>query len=211
MEEKIPIGLTFEDVLIIPSYSEVHPRDVDVSTYLTKKIKLNIPIISAAMDTVSESKLCIALAQQGGIGTIHRNLSIEAQCKEVEKVKRYEAGMITEPITVSPNQKVYQAIELMKQNNISGLPVVDENGKLVGILTSRDLRFETNLNKLVKEVMTKEPLFTVPIGTTLEEAKKVLHKAKVEKLLVVDKKKNLKGLITVKDIQKKLNSIVYKK
>ena len=204
MEEKIPIGLTFEDVLIIPSYSEVHPRDVDVSTYLTKKIKLNIPIISAAMDTVSESKLCIALAQQGGIGTIHRNLSIEAQCKEVEKVKRYEAGMITEPITVSPNQKVYQAIELMKQNNISGLPVVDENGKLVGILTSRDLRFETNLNKLVKEVMTKEPLFTVPIGTTLEEAKKVLHKAKVEKLLVVDKKKNLKGLITVKDIQKKL-------
>lgn len=204
MEENIPLGLTFEDVLIIPSYSEVHPRDVDVSTYLTKKIRINIPVISAAMDTVSESKLCIALAQQGGIGTIHRNLSIDKQCKEVEKVKRYEAGMITDPITVSPYQRVKEAIDIMKQNNISGLPVVDENGKLVGILTSRDLRFETNLNKMVSEVMTKEPLFTVPLGTTLEEAKKVLHKAKVEKLLVVDKKKNLKGLITVKDIQKKL-------
>ncbi len=204
MTENIPIGLTFEDVLIIPSFSEIHPRNVDVSTYLTKNIKLNIPIISAAMDTVSESKLCIALAQQGGIGTVHRNLPIEKQCREVEKVKRYESGMITDPITIKANQKVYEAIEIMKQHNISGLPVVDENGKLVGILTSRDLRFETNLNKFVKDVMTKEPLITVPIGTTLEEAKKVLHRAKVEKLLVVDKKKNLKGLITVKDIQKKL-------
>lgn len=202
--EELKIGLTFEDVLIIPSYSEIHPRDVDVTTYLTKKIKLNIPIISAAMDTVSESRLCIALAQQGGIGTIHRNMSIEAQCKEVEKVKRYESGMITEPITVFPEQKVYEALNLMKQYDISGLPVVDREGKLLGILTRRDLRFETNLKKYVKDVMTREPLFTVPEGTTLEEAKKVLHKAKVEKLLVIDKNKKLKGLITVKDIQKKL-------
>ncbi len=204
MEEVLPLGLTFEDVLIIPSYSEVHPREVDVSTFLTQKIRLNIPIISAAMDTVSESRLCIALAQQGGIGTIHKNMKLEAQCKEVEKVKRYEAWMILDPITVSPKQKVYEAVNLMGQNKISGLPVVDENGKLAGILTNRDLRFETNLNKRVADVMTKEPLFTVPEGTTLEEAKKVLHKAKVEKLLVVDKRKNLKGLITVKDIQKKL-------
>ena len=155
------------------------------------------------MDTFSEHRLCIALAQQGGIGTIHKNMTIDQQCKEVEKVKRFEAGMITDPITVFPHQKVYEAVNIMKQYGISGLPVIDENGKLVGILTSRDLRFETNMNKKVSEVMTKK-LFTVPIGTTLEEAKKVLHKAKVEKLLVVDKKGSLKGLITVKDIQKKM-------
>lgn len=204
MKKDLNFGLTFEDVLILPSYSEVHPREIDVSTYLTKDIKLNIPIISAAMDTVSENRLCIALAQQGGIGTIHKNMPIEEQCKEVEKVKRFESGMITDPITVFPYQKVYEAVNIMKQYGISGLPVIDENGKLVGILTSRDLRFETNMNKKVSEVMTKKPLITVSIGTTLEEAKKVLHKAKVEKLLVVDKKGNLKGLITVKDIQKKI-------
>lgn len=204
MEKDLKLALTFEDVLILPAYSDTHPREIDVSTYLTRDIKLNIPILSAAMDTVSEHRLCIALAQQGGIGTIHKNMTIEEQCKEVEKVKRFEAGMITDPITVFPHQKVYQAVNIMKQYGISGLPVIDENGKLVGILTNRDLRFETNMTKKVSEVMTKKPLITVPIGTTLEEAKKVLHKSKVEKLLVVDKKGNLKGLITVKDIQKKI-------
>ncbi|MCP2520166.1 IMP dehydrogenase [Candidatus Aminicenantes bacterium AC-335-K20] len=202
LDEKIKEGLTFDDVLVLPARSEVLPSETDVTTYLTKKIKLNIPIVSSAMDTVTESKMAIALAQLGGIGIIHRNLTIKAQAEEVDKVKRSESGMIVDPITMSPNDKIYQAIEVMKKYKISGLPIT-EGKKLVGILTNRDLRFETRMDLPIKEVMTKS-VITVPVGTSLKEAEKILQKHKIEKLPVVDENFNLKGLITYKDILKRI-------
>jgi IMP dehydrogenase len=203
IEGSIREGLTFDDVLLEPSRSEVIPADVDTRTRLTRTIALNVPIVSAAMDTVTESHLAIALAQQGGIGMIHRNMSIERQAEEVDKVKRSESGMIVDPITISPNKKISDALDMMKRYRISGIPVT-EGRKLVGILTNRDLRFESRADLLISEVMTKENLITVAVGTTLEEAERILHRHRVEKLLVVDDQYNLKGLITVKDIQKKL-------
>jgi IMP dehydrogenase len=202
-QEVLPVGLTFDDVLLIPSESAVLPREIDVSTRLTERIKLNIPLVSAAMDTVTEAKTAIAMAQEGGIGIIHRNLSVAAQTSEVEKVKKYESGMITDPITVAPEQKISEAQEIMKRYGISGLPVT-KNGRLVGILTNRDLRFETRLERPVSEVMTKDNLVTVKPGVDLEEAKVLLHRHRIEKLLVVDDEFRLKGLITVKDIEKKI-------
>ena len=196
-------GLTFDDVLLIPARSSVLPREVDVSTYLTREIKLNIPLISAAMDTVTESEMAIAMAREGGIGILHKNMSIEKQCEEVDKVKRSESGMIQDPITLSPEKTIGDALSLMKKYSISGIPIVDEKGKLVGILTNRDLRFEPNHLLPVSELMTKENLITAPLGTTLEKAEKILQKFKIEKLPVVDKKGKLKGLITFKDILKK--------
>ncbi|HOP86477.1 MAG TPA: IMP dehydrogenase [Syntrophorhabdaceae bacterium] len=200
-QDEIKEGLTFDDVLLVPALSKVMPKDVDISTYLTKQIKLNIPIISAAMDTVTESKTAICLAQEGGMGIIHRNLSIEDQAQEVEKVKKSESGMIIDPITIRPEQKIRDALELMARYRISGIPVT-KGKKLVGIITNRDLRFETNLEETVGNVMTKENLITVKEGISLEESKSILHKHKIEKLLVVDDKFNLKGLITIKDIEK---------
>ncbi len=200
--EPLPLALTFDDVLLLPAYSEVLPSEVETSTQLTRGIAINIPILSAAMDTVTESRLAIALARQGGLGIVHRNMSIERQAEEVDRVKRSESGMIVDPITVSPDNRISDALELMALYRISGVPVT-QNGKLVGILTNRDLRFERRLHLRVSEVMTKENLITVPIGTTLEEAEKLLHKHRIEKLLVVDDEGVLKGLITVKDIQKK--------
>jgi len=179
------------------------PNQADTSTFVTRKIKLNIPITSAAMDTVTESRLAIALAQQGGIGIIHRNMPIERQAEEVDRVKRSESGMIVDPVTIGPEKKIFEALDLMKRFRISGVPVT-RDGKLVGILTNRDLRFETRFDLPVENVMTREPLFTVPVGTTLEAAQSILHRHRVEKLLVVDENYYLKGLITVKDIQKKL-------
>ena len=199
--EQIPTSLTFDDVLLVPAKSSVLPRDVDVSTLLSRNIKLHIPLLSAAMDTVTRAQTAITMAREGGIGIIHKNLSIEAQALEVEKVKKSESGMIVDPITLDPDQKIFTALEIMKQYRISGLPVV-KKGKLVGILTNRDLRFETNLQKPISSVMTKENLVTAPTGISLEDAKKLLHKNRIEKLLVVDDKNNLKGLITVKDIEK---------
>jgi IMP dehydrogenase len=196
-------GLTFDDVLLLPQKSDVLPAEVFTETFLTRRIKLNIPIVSSAMDTVTESRLAIAMAQQGGIGIIHRNLSVEQQASEVDKVKRSESGMIVDPITMSPENRIYEALEMMKHYKISGVPIT-KNGRLVGILTNRDLRFETRLSLPISEVMTKENLITVPVGTTLEDAHEMLHRHKVEKLLVVDDDYNLKGLITVKDIQKKI-------
>ncbi len=196
------VALTFDDVLIVPGYSQTHPSEVDLSTQLCRGITLNVPILSAAMDTVTESRLAIALAQDGGLGVIHKNLSIDAQAVEVDKVKRSEAGMIVDPVTMRPERKIREALELMAHYKISGVPVTDAEGRLVGILTNRDLRFETNLEKQIGELMTKEGLVTVPEGTTLEGAKALLHKHRIEKLLVVDGHGNLKGLITVKDIQK---------
>ena len=196
-------GLTFDDVLLQPARSPVLPADADTRTRLTRNIPLNIPIVSSAMDTVTESHLAIALAQQGGIGIIHKNFSIERQAEEVDKVKRSESGMIVDPITIHPDKRISDALELMRRFRISGVPVT-KDGKLVGILTNRDLRFETRFDLPISEVMTKDNLITVPIGTTLEEAEKILHKHRVEKLLVVDDQFALKGLITVKDIQKKL-------
>ena len=201
--ESIPEGLTFDDVLLVPAMSDVVPTNTDTRSWVTRKIGLNIPIISAAMDTVTESHLAIALAQQGGIGLIHRNMSIEQQADEVDKVKRSESGMIVDPVTVDPEQPIAAALEVMKNYRISGVPVT-KNGKLVGILTNRDLRFETRYDQPISSVMTKENLITVGVGTTLEEAEAILHKHRVEKLLVVDEHYFLKGLITVKDIQKKL-------
>ena len=197
-------ALTFDDVLLIPGLSEVHPNYVDLSTQLAKGVSLRIPLISAAMDTVTEGRLAIALAQQGGLGIIHKNLSIERQAEEVDKVKRSESGMITDPITIRPDAPIHEAEALMAKFKISGVPVV-ENGKLVGILTNRDLRFETNLNLLVQDRMTKQPLVTVPVGTTLEQAKIKLQQHRIEKLLVVDGDGALRGLITVKDIEKSIN------
>lgn len=196
-------GLTFDDVLLVPAKSEVLPRETDVSTCIGAEIKLNIPILSAAMDTVTESRLAIALAREGGLGVIHKNMSIKRQASEVDKVKRSESGMIVDPITLSPDKLIGDALEIMRRFSISGIPIT-QKGKLVGILTNRDLRFEKDLNKKIGQVMTKRNLIAVPEGTTLEEAKEILHKNRIEKLLIVDKKKNLKGLITVKDIMKKL-------
>ena len=204
LPEKIQEGLTFDDVLLKPARSAVLPADADTRTYLTRKIALNIPIVSAAMDTVTESHLAIALAQQGGMGIIHRNMPVERQAEEVDRVKRSESGMIVDPVTVGPNQLISDALDVMKRYRISGVPVTENGGKLVGILTNRDLRFETNFTQPVSAVMTKSNLITVPVGTTLEEAEAILHKHRVEKLLVVDDTFHLKGLITVKDIQKKL-------
>lgn len=194
-------ALTFDDVLLLPAYSEVLPKDVDISTYLTKDLKLNMPLISAAMDTVTESATAITMAREGGIGVIHKNLSIESQALEVDKVKKSESGMIVDPITMEPENKIYEALEIMKRYKISGVPIT-KNRVLVGILTNRDLRFEKNLNRPIYEVMTKENLITVPEGTTLEEAKELLQKYRIEKLPVVDKNFKLKGLITIKDIEK---------
>ena len=196
-------GLTFDDILLEPARSEVVPAEVDTKTQLTRTIGLNIPIVSSAMDTVTESHLAIALAQQGGIGIMHRNMSIERQAEEVDRVKRSESGMIVDPITISPEKKISDALEMMKRYRISGIPVT-KGGRLVGILTNRDLRFESRSDLPISEVMTKDNLITVPVGTTLEEAERILHRHRVEKLLVVDENFTLKGLITVKDIQKKL-------
>jgi IMP dehydrogenase len=203
LDERIPEALTFDDVLLVPQKSAVLPSEVDIRTQLTKTITLNVPVVSAAMDTVTEAPLAIAMAQEGGLGFIHKNMTIEAQASEVDKVKRSESGMIVDPVTVSPTAKVAEALELMSRFRISGVPVT-KGSKLVGILTNRDLRFETRTNLPVSELMTKDELITVPVGTTLEQAKEILHRHKVEKLLVVDKDYNLKGLITVKDIQKQI-------
>jgi len=202
LEGPVPEALTFDDVLLLPAKSDVLPSRVDVASQITRRIRLNIPLVSAAMDTVTESRLAIAMAQQGGIGIIHKNLSIEAQAGEVDKVKRSESGMIVDPITVRPEQLIAEAMELMQRFRISGVPVTDAGGRLLGILTNRDLRFETRTDLPVASVMTKGDLVTVPVGTTLEEAKAILHRHKIEKLLVVDRDNHLKGLITVKDIQK---------
>jgi IMP dehydrogenase len=203
IQDVLTEGLTFDDVLLEPARSEVLPAEVDTRTCLTRQIGLNIPIVSAAMDTVTESHLAIALAQQGGMGIVHRNMSIERQAEEVDRVKRSESGMIVDPITIEPEQTIAAALQLMQAYRISGVPVT-KGGKLVGILTNRDLRFETRFDLPISEVMTKENLVTVPVGTTLEQAEAILHKHRVEKLLVVDDQFRLKGLITVKDIQKKL-------
>ena len=203
LPERIVEGLTFDDVLLKPARSSVLPAETDTRTQFTRNIQLNVPIVSAAMDTVTEAHLAIALAQQGGIGIIHKNMSIERQAEEVDRVKRSESGMIVDPVTVDPDQRIYEALEIMKRFRISGVPVV-KDGRLVGILTNRDLRFETRHDLPIRDVMTKDPLFTVPVGTTLAEAQKELHKHRVEKLLVVDESFALKGLITVKDIQKKI-------
>jgi len=201
-QEVLPVGLTFDDVLLIPAESAVLPRDTDVSTRLTERITLNIPLVSAAMDTVTESKTAIAMAQEGGMGIIHRNLPIATQAFEVEKVKKFESGMISDPITVAPDQQISEAKAIMDKYGISGLPV-KRDGRLVGILTNRDLRFERKLERTVSEVMTKDKLVTVKEGVDLDEAKELLHRHRIEKLLVVDDKFNLKGLITVKDIEKR--------
>ena len=203
IQDVLPEGLTFDDVLLEPARSEVLPAEVDTTTRLTRQIALNIPIVSAAMDTVTEANLAIALARQGGIGFVHRNMPIRRQVEEVDRVKRSESGMIVDPITIGPDEPIYAAQALMDRYHISGVPITKE-GKLVGILTNRDLRFETRFDLPIHEVMTKENLVTVPVGTTLEQAAKILHKHRVEKLLVVDDEYYLKGLITVKDIQKKL-------
>ena len=198
-------ALTFDDVLLVPRHSQVLPSAVDVSSRVTRNIRVKAPLMSAAMDTVTESRLAIAMAQQGGIGVIHKNLSVEEQASEVDRVKRSESGMIVNPITLSPRNRIFEALELMKKYRISGVPITEDGnkeGRLVGILTNRDLRFETNLDRPIADIMTHDPLFTVPVGTTLEQAREILHRHKVEKLLVVDDRYMLKGLITVKDIQK---------
>jgi IMP dehydrogenase len=205
IESGLATALTFDDVLLVPRHSDVLPAQVDVSTRLTRNIRLNVPLVSAAMDTVTESSLAIAMAQHGGIGVIHKNLSIEEQASEVDRVKRSESGMIVNPITLSPSNRIYEALELMKKFSISGVPITDDGskeGRLVGILTNRDLRFETSVTRPIADVMTRENLITVPVGTTLDAAREILHQHKVEKLLVVDRDYRLKGLITVKDIQK---------
>ncbi len=203
MEGAIVEGLTFDDVLLLPGKSSILPAEADTRTCLTKKIELQIPMVSAAMDTVTESHLAMAMARQGGLGFVHRNMTIERQAEEVDRVKRSESGMIVDPVTISPEHSVQHALDLMNKYRVSGLPVT-RGPRLVGILTNRDLRFEKNLAQTVNAVMTKENLITVPVGTTLEEAEKLLQRHRIEKLLVVDKDFNLKGLITVKDIQKKL-------
>jgi len=203
MSQEIPVGLTFDDVLLVPWRSEVHPNVVDVSTRLTRNgITLNLPIVSAAMDTVTEANMAIAMAQHGGLGVVHKNMSIERQAEEVDRVKRSESGMIVDPVTIHPEQSVQEALDVMARYRISGLPVVDLQGHLKGILTNRDLRFCTELDHPISDFMTKENLVTAPVGTTLDEAKALLHRHRIEKLLVVGKGGNLKGLITVKDIKK---------
>ncbi|MCZ2079409.1 MAG: IMP dehydrogenase [Bryobacterales bacterium] len=203
LPDTIPEGLTFDDILLLPAKSSIVPAQADTRTRFTRKITLNIPIVSSAMDTVTESHMAIALAQQGGIGIIHRNMPVERQVEEVDRVKRSESGMIVDPVTMEPDALISEALAVMKRYRISGVPVT-KNGKLVGILTNRDLRFETRFDLPISAVMTKENLVTVPVGTTLEDAEKILHRYRIEKLLVVDEAYNLKGLITVKDIQKKL-------
>src|SRR5215210_834776 len=207
--DQIAIGLatalTFDDVLLVPRHSQVLPSAVDVSSWVTRNIRVNVPLLSAAMDTVTESRLAIAMAQQGGIGIIHKNLSIEEQASEVDRVKRSESGMIVNPITLSPSHRIYEALGLMQKYRISGVPITEDGsqeGRLVGILTNRDLRFETRTDRPIAEIMTRENLVTVPVGTTLDRAREMFHDHKVEKLLVVDADYRLKGLITVKDIQK---------
>ncbi|ACD95616.1 IMP dehydrogenase [Trichlorobacter lovleyi] len=200
--ENLPEGLTFDDVLLVPAHSLVLPRDVNLATRLSRNIPLNIPLVSAAMDTVTESRAAIAMAREGGIGIIHKNLSIEAQAHEVDKVKKSESGMIVDPITMRPTQKIREALEMMSRYRISGVPITKANGKLVGILTNRDLRFETDYDLPISARMTKRNLVTVPVGTTLEQAKEHLKHTRVEKLLVVDDARFLKGLITIKDIEK---------
>ncbi len=205
VERGLRTALTFDDVLLVPRRSEVLPSQVDISSQFTRNIRLNVPLVSAAMDTVTESSLAIAMAQQGGLGVIHKNLSIEDQAQEVDRVKRSESGMIVNPITLSPRHSIHEALQLMRRFRISGVPITDDGsreGRLVGILTNRDLRFETRLERPIADIMTRENLITVPVGTTLDQAQDILHTHKVEKLLVVDADFRLKGLITVKDIQK---------
>ena len=204
-EAGLATALTFDDVLLVPQHTTVVPTQVDISSRFTRGIRLNVPIISAAMDTVTESGLAIAMAQMGGLGIIHKNLSIDEQAAEVDRVKRSESGMIVNPITLAPTNSIAEALDLMKSYRISGVPITEDGskeGRLVGILTNRDLRFESNVKRQIAEVMTRDPLYTVPVGTTLDEAREILHQHKVEKLLVVDREYRLKGLITVKDIQK---------
>lgn len=203
LDQKIKEGLTFDDVLVLPAKTDVIPAQTDVSTKLSRNISLNIPIVSSAMDTVTESKMAIALAQQGGIGIIHRNMPVEKQAEEADKVKRHESGMIVDPITMRPQNKIFEAKEVMKKYKISGLPITDENNKLLGILTNRDIRFETRLNLSINKAMTKD-LITVPLGTSLEDAEKLFHKHKIEKILMVDENFLLKGLITYKDVLKRI-------
>ena len=201
----LPEALTFDDIVLVPRHSRILPSQVDVGSRLTRRIRLNVPILSAAMDTVTESRLAIAMAQQGGLGVIHKNLAIDEQASEVDRVKRSESGMIVNPITLSPTHHVYEALELMKKYRISGVPITDDGskeGRLVGILTNRDLRFETRVDRPIADIMTKDNLVTVPVGTTLDQAREMFHRHKIEKLLVVDADYRLKGLITVKDIQK---------
>ena len=202
LEERISEGLTFDDVLLLPAHSAILPRDVDLATRLSRNISLNLPLVSAAMDTVTEARTAICMAREGGIGFIHKNLSIEEQALEVDKVKKSESGMIVDPITMRPNQKISEALESMAKYRISGVPITKANGKLVGILTNRDLRFETDHDLPISARMTKRNLVTVPVGTTLEEAKELLKHTRVEKLLVVDDERYLRGLITIKDIEK---------
>ncbi len=203
LDQKIKEGLTFDDVLVLPAKSDVIPAQADVSTKFSRNINLSIPLVSSAMDTVTESKMAIALAQQGGIGIIHRNMPLDKQAEEVDKVKRHESGMIVDPITMRPQNKIFEAQEVMERYKISGLPITDEKNTLVGILTSRDIRFETRLNLTIDKVMTKD-LITVPLGTSLEEAEKLFHKHKIEKILMVDENNCLKGLITYKDVLKRI-------
>src|SRR5260221_402239 len=207
--DQISVGLTtaltFDDVLLVPRHSNVLPSEVDVSSNFTRHIRLHVPIASAAMDTVTESRLAIAMAQQGGMGVIHKNLTVDEQASEVDRVKRSESRMMVNLIASSPINRIFEALELMKKYRISGVPITQDGskeGRLVGILTNRDLRFEANLDRPISDIMTREPLFTVPVGTTLDAARDILHRHKVEKLLVVDDQYRLKGLITVKDIQK---------
>jgi IMP dehydrogenase len=195
-------GLTFDDVLLVPAYSEVLPREVSTVTQLTKDIKLNIPMVSAAMDTVTEAPLAIALAREGGIGMLHKNMSIERQAEQVRKVKRSESGLIVDPITLSPEATVGDALKLMRDNKIGGIPIVDTNNLLVGILTNRDMRFEKNIKKKIKDVMTRENLVTAAAGTSMAKAETILEQYKIEKLPIVDKKGKLIGLITFRDIEK---------
>lgn len=201
---KLTLALTYDDVMLVPQKSNVLPAETDLSTYLNPNLKLNIPLISAAMDTVTEARLAIALAQEGGLGIVHKNCTIEQQVGEVDKVKRSEAGMISDPITLTPDKKVADALAIMKHYHISGIPIVQQDGKLVGIVTNRDLRFVKKMDLVLREVMTKDNLVTVPIGTSLEKAEETLHKHRIEKLLVTDKKGELKGLITIKDVNKRI-------
>jgi IMP dehydrogenase len=203
LDDNLREGLTFDDVLICPARSAVLPAEADVTTLLSRNIRLNLPIVSSAMDTVTKSKMAIALAQQGGIGIIHRNMSIEDQAEEVDKVKRHESGLIHDPISMRPQDKIYQAKEAMAKYRISGLPITDESNKLVGILTNRDIRFENRLDLAIEKIMTKD-LITVPVGTPLEEAEKLFHEHKIEKILIVDDTFHLKGMITYKDILKRI-------
>ncbi len=204
LQDNPPLALTFDDVSLVPAHSVVHPQLVDTTTILTHKIQLNIPLLSSAMDTVTEANLAVAMARHGGIGVMHKNMAPERQAEEVDRVKRSEAGMITNPITIAPERKVADALDLMTKFRISGVPVTAPDGRLLGILTNRDLRFEERTDLPVSELMTRENLKTVPVGTTLDEAKALLQRYKIEKLLVVDEHYHLKGLITVKDIQKKI-------